>query len=438
MAAAYLVTEDSQAPPEWNLPEQPMSIDFHPTDSSVLAVGLIEGTIKTSRFTQGADHTPACADAHPTAPDSSCRALRFLPGGDNLLVAGADHSLSCLALHAGAATDVAWSIPDAHRDALSCVHVLDPNTVASADDSGAVKVWDLRQSRVAVAFDDFQDWVSDLATDDVHPEVLLATSGDGTLGAFDLRQKVCLGRTMELEQELLSVEVIKGCRKVICGTSEGELLIFNWGEWDGASDCFPGHPQSVETMLRLDASTVLTGSSDGLIRVVGIMPNKLYGLVGDHGGFPVERMRWSADRSIIGSISHDTVVRFWDVSYLHEDDGEDEEEEEGGAMETGAADIHADQTAPEILHHIRAQSESVVMGESGMAEAGGAGSLDEDDEEEWEDMDEDDDDDEEDGNGQGGFADGSGGGIPSGGGGGGRRGNRSGFKTTAEAFFADL
>lgn len=32
-------------------------------------------------------------------------------------------------------------------------------------------------------------------------------------------------------------------------------------------------------MLKLDESTVLTGSSDGMIRVIGIMPNKLYGLV---------------------------------------------------------------------------------------------------------------------------------------------------------------
>ena len=52
----------------------------------------------------------------------------------------------------------------------------------------------------------------------------------------------------------------------MCGTSEGVLLVYNWGEWDGASDCFPGHPSSVETLLKLDESTILTGSSGALER----------------------------------------------------------------------------------------------------------------------------------------------------------------------------
>ncbi len=32
------------------------------------------------------------------------------------------------------------------------------------------------------------------------------------------------------------------------------------------SDRFPGHPDSVEAILKIDEDTVLTGSSDGLIR----------------------------------------------------------------------------------------------------------------------------------------------------------------------------
>ena len=37
-------------------------------------------------------------------------------------------------------------------------------------------------------------------------------------------------------------------------------------------------------MLKVDESTVLTGSSDGLIRVVSLMPNRLLGVVGDMCG----------------------------------------------------------------------------------------------------------------------------------------------------------
>ena len=53
---------------------------------------------------------------------------------------------------------------------------------------------------------------------------------------------------------------------------------------------YPGHPESVDCMLKIDESTLLTGSSDGLIRVVSIQPNKILGVVGDHDDFPVEGM----------------------------------------------------------------------------------------------------------------------------------------------------
>ena len=35
-------------------------------------------------------------------------------------------------------------------------------------------------------------------------------------------------------------------------------------------------------MVSFDADTVLTGSADGLIRIVGILPNALLGVVGEH------------------------------------------------------------------------------------------------------------------------------------------------------------
>lgn len=67
------------------------------------------------------------------------------------------------------------------------------------------------------------------------------------------------------------------------------LDIITWGELGTVSDRFPGHPDSVDTILKVDESTVITGSSDGLIRIVQIQPNKLLGIIGQHE-FPVERM----------------------------------------------------------------------------------------------------------------------------------------------------
>lgn len=50
------------------------------------------------------------------------------------------------------------------------------------------------------------------------------------------------------------------------------------GDWGDISDRFPGHPESVDALVRCDDDIVFTGSSDGLIRVVQILPNKLLGV----------------------------------------------------------------------------------------------------------------------------------------------------------------
>ena len=44
-----------------------------------------------------------------------------------------------------------------------------------------------------------------------------------------------------------------------------------------------GHPESVTALLRYDEDSILTGSSDGLIRVLSIQPNKMLGVLGELG-----------------------------------------------------------------------------------------------------------------------------------------------------------
>ena len=53
---------------------------------------------------------------------------------------------------------------------------------------------------------------------------------------------------------------------MVCGTGEGVLNIFNWGEWGNISDRYPGHPMSVDCMVAINDDIVCTGSMDGVIR----------------------------------------------------------------------------------------------------------------------------------------------------------------------------
>ena len=130
------------------------------------------------------------------------------------------------------------------------------------------------------------------------------------LSFSNLRQGKIMARSDHSTDELLSLCAIKGGKTVVCGTQSGILSVWKWGMWQDSCDRFPGHPESIQTMLALDNDTIITGSSDGLIRVVGIHPNKLIGMIGQHEeDFPVERIRYTHDLNFLASISHDSNVR---------------------------------------------------------------------------------------------------------------------------------
>ena len=120
-----------------------------------------------------------------------------------------------------------------------------------------------------------------------------------------------------------AVALMKRGRKVVCGSQEGVLDIFDYSDIEDISDRFPGHPSSVDALLALDDDIVMTGSSDGVIRIISILPNKMLGarsccnvsqrdshpavcvvdagVVGQHSDWPVERLACSADGLLLAS-----------------------------------------------------------------------------------------------------------------------------------------
>ena len=68
---------------------------------------------------------------------------------------------------------------------------------------------------------------------------------------------------------------LQGQHKLVCGSGDGVLYLFNWGEWGNMSDRFPGHASAINCMVALSDDMVCTGSSDGKIRwaVTGRTPS---------------------------------------------------------------------------------------------------------------------------------------------------------------------
>ncbi|KAA1472358.1 WD40 repeat-like protein [Dentipellis sp. KUC8613] len=217
--------------------------------------------------------------------------------------------------------------------AINRVKRIMPNLIASGDDDGIIKLWDPRKKDCIRTYTQHYDFISDfLWLDD--KKQLVATSGDGTLSVMDVRAKKMepFAHSENQEDELLSIVTIKGGTKAVVGTQLGVLSIFNRVKgWGDCVDRVLGHPHSVDALCALPSyypssnNTILTGSSDGLLRAVQVLPTKMVGIVADHGDFPIERI--AVDRAgegrWVGSVGHDEILRLTDLREVFEDEDAD-------------------------------------------------------------------------------------------------------------------
>lgn len=70
------------------------------------------------------------------------------------------------------------------------------------------QMWDMRSWKQVCSIAENKDFISDLAVDEAS-STLLATSGDGSLVAVDVRQRKLLQRSDTNESELLSLAIVK-------------------------------------------------------------------------------------------------------------------------------------------------------------------------------------------------------------------------------------
>jgi WD40 repeat protein len=318
--------------------EQPFDVAFAPA-THVFAVGLINGDIEQWTHTENScTKLDTLRGVHKKG--ETCRTLAYIDGGRTLLSGGAD--MAVVATDVATGTAVA-RLENAHNAPVNRLITLKENLIATGDDDGVIKIWDTRARSACGEHKPFVDFVSDMkyAGEDVNEIVI--SSGDGTLGCLNLTSNKMVGQCDNLEDELLSVEIMKNGRKVVSGSQEGILDIFSYGKWEDISDRYPGHPQSVDAIAKVTEDMCVTGSSDGLIRVISIFPNKILGLVGEHSDMPIERLTMSFDKNMLASSSHDKSVKLWKVDWLTEEgawedpedmdvggDGDDSDSEDRG------------------------------------------------------------------------------------------------------------
>ena len=299
-------------PNEINCSEQVFSIDFHPI-GSFIASGLINGSVEIWQYGEGEHSNRKVLDFR--AHNTSCRGIKFSHGGDTLYSISSDRSLRGTNGDGGEL----FVLANAHSAAINRLELISENALVTGDDSGVVKLWDVRtlgyDATPVLEWHLHEDFVSDFAFNN-DSSTLVSTSGDCTFCLYDVRNPANHFRSEQLENDLHCVEVLGAGGSALFGGEEGLLAAYTWDQWDGPSSSIPGHSEAVDCMWKIDESTVITGSSDGLLRVVSLLPNKILGVIGDHEEFPVEGLSASRDARLLASFAHDEIVRFWDLGNL--------------------------------------------------------------------------------------------------------------------------
>jgi len=218
---------------------------------------------------------------------------------------------------------------------------MDENIWASGDDDGVVKgnfyhilinklnlihlflcmvVWDARRNTQQPIFEikEMDEFVSCMVTDD-NCRLLLCTSGEGTLAAFNPRAKKMVGQSEVYPSEMNCLALIKQDTKVLTGLGNGNMYIFDWKMFGYHSDGFNDHTAAINCMLPITDNIVLTGCDDGKIRAVNLFPHRFIGVIGNHR-FPIERLDISSCGHYVASSSHDGRVRFWNISFFEDPD----------------------------------------------------------------------------------------------------------------------
>ncbi|QRV98957.1 WD repeat-containing protein [Ceratobasidium sp. AG-Ba] len=332
--------------PDLNLGTQVFDLTFSPTHD-VVFTGLLTGHVKAFSY----DDEGKCEPKFSVRPaKKTARTLAVNPDGTELYCGSKDRSIHTIDVGTG---KVSHECLQAHESSINRITRF-MSMLATGDDDGIIKLWDPRQISSIRSYTHHKDLISDFLwlEDKKH---LVATSGDGTLSVLDVRSNKTapFAQSEDQEDELLSVVGIKGYgsisssaylpmltvhrgSKLAVGTQTG--IISLWNRSSGYGDCVdrvPGHPHSVDALATLTDDVIVTGSSDGLVRVVQLLPHKLLGVIADHGEFPIERLQTDRNGAWLGSASHDDILKLTDVRDALVDSDEEGSDGDEGDSDSG-------------------------------------------------------------------------------------------------------
>lgn len=285
-----------------------VDISFHPQEE-IIAAATITGDVILHKYTNENTEIMKTLEVHTKA----CRDIEFSKDGHILFSTSKDKSIMLSDVNTG---KLKQFYENAHDTPLYCLLVMDENLLASGDDNGTVKLWDLRKNTPIWSLKEMDEYVSCMVTTEAQ-KYLVCTSGEGTVTSIDLRNGRLHLQSEVYEAELTSMGIMRSETKLLVGSSQGMLYLFNWGQFGYHVDEFPGLKYAINCLLPVTENIVVCAGEDGVLRAIHLFPQRHLGVVGQHQ-LSVESLDISCDGQFIASSSHDQKIKFWNVKYFED------------------------------------------------------------------------------------------------------------------------
>ena len=234
---------------------------------------------------------------------------------DNLTLAGLSNGEAVLMNNSNIAHRYQVKEKD-EEISVSKIQFINENLFAAGDNEGKVSIFDIRTNKKIISLKEQVEEITQLAHCEEHEHFLLSSSIDGSLAVYDLRKHSLYALSDCIEEEINCMQIMKGGNKVVCGTGEGNIAIFNWDWFGDYKDRIVGNQYGVLSMDKYSENIIMTGSEDGGIRVCTIYPQGVRGIIGEKGEKKKKNKEFKDIENIVINEKREIMVVTSNISYL--------------------------------------------------------------------------------------------------------------------------
>ena len=208
-------------------------------------------------------------------------------------------------------------------DKFSKVKFISENLFAAGDFKGNITLFDIRQKSYIKIFKEQTEEITDILYDPNKPNFLLTSSIDSTLCVYDINKLSLYALSDKLDEELNCLMSYKNGNYILCGSGEGNVLIFNWDWFGDFKDMIKGHPEGINDMDKYNENIFFTGAEDGLIRICTMFPKGIRGVLKNKNKKKennaikdVNKIKINKDKTNLVTCSGIDCLRIYDISQI--------------------------------------------------------------------------------------------------------------------------